>query len=373
MLRLRRLAASPGSGGTFLENSSPQRVSPEKLRSLCILALRSVGLDENDAATTAEVLVTTDTWGTFSHGTNHLRNYLKKIRAGGINPWAKPQVILEGPAWAIIDGHAAMGMVSGCYAMGLAIEKAHACGLGYTAVRNSSHFGAAGYYASLAVKQDMIGIAMSNTDCNMTAPGGRASLIGNNPFAYAAPAGEEHPIFLDIALSATASTKIHGAKTQGKRIPEGWIVDADGLPTTEIGDWPEVGSMLPIAGHKGYGLAVMVEIFSAVLSGAAVTREVLPWLHRLSEPSGTGHSFIAMDVGKFMPIADFKRRMDEMIRAIKASPKAKGSDRIWLPGEMEWERRATALEEGMLMPEIVLNSLAKLSREMGREFEDLFQ
>ena len=361
------------AGGLILNNSPARRVSVERLRALCIHALELAGLDAHDAETAAQVLVTTDTWGTFSHGTNHLRNYIKKIRAGGIKAQAKPEIVQEGPVWAIIDGHAAMGMVTGCRAMELAIQKAAASGLAYVGVRNSSHFGAAGYYASLALAPDMIGIAMSNTDTNMTAPGGRASVIGNNPFAYAAPAGEEHPILLDIALSATASTKIHGAKAQGKRIPEGWIVNADGLPTTEIGDWPKVGSMLPMAGHKGYGLALMVELLSAVMSGAGVTRQVVPWLFRLEQPTDTGHAFITIDVGKFMPIAEFKRRMDDMIRTIKASPKARGSERIWLPGEMEWERRAVALKEGMLMPEIVLNSLAKLSRETGREFEDLLQ
>ena len=349
-------------------------VSPEKLRALCIHALQSAGLDDKDAGSVAQVLVMTDTWGTYSHGTNHLRNYLKKIHAGGINPQAKPEIVLEGQSWAILDGNAAMGMVSACRGMDLAIEKAKADGLGYVAVRNSNHFGAAGFYANMAVKHDMIGVAMSNTDPNMAAPGGRTSVIGNNPFAYAVPAGEEYPVILDIALSATASTKIFAAKAKGNIVPEGWITNADGLPTTEAGNWPGVGSMLPMAGHKGYGLAILVEVLAGVLSGSAVTREVKGWLGPLiSEPSGTGHAFIAIDVGKFMPIGVFKQRMDGMIRNIKNSPKAKGADRIWLPGEMEWERRKVALKDGIPLPEIVLNSLEKLSKEVGRDFQDLFQ
>ncbi len=357
-----------------MESPSVKRVSPEKLSALCVHALQAAGLDEKDSATVAEVLVTTDTWGTFSHGTNHLRNYLKKIRAGGIHPKAKPEIILEGQAWAIIDGHAAMGMVSACKGMELAIEKAKAGGLGYVAVRNSNHFGAAGYYASMAIKNDMLGLAMSNTDTNMAPPGGRTSVIGNNPLAYAVPSGEEYPVILDIAMSATASTKIHAAKAKGNSVPEGWITNADGLPTTNVGDWPAFGSMLPMAGHKGYGLAIFVEVLASVLSGSAVTREVKGWLGPLiAEPSGTGHAFIAIDVGKFMPLEVFKQRMDGMIRNIKNSPKAKGADRIWLPGEQEWERRKVALTEGIPLPEIVLNSLAKLSKEVGRDFRDLFQ
>ena len=356
-----------------MEQTSVKRVRPEKLLELCVYALKGAGLDDNDAGVVAQVLVTTDTWGTFSHGTNHLRNYIKKIRAGGINPKAKPEVILEGHSWAVIDGHSAMGMVIGCRAMELAIAKGKADGIGYVAVRNGSHFGAAGYYASMALEHDMIGMAMSNTDANMVAPGGRTSVIGNNPFAYAAPAGSEHPILLDIAMSATASTKIFAAKAKGNTVPERWITDAEGLPTTDAGDWPNVGSMLPMAGHKGYGLALMVELLAGVLSGAGVTRGVKPWLGALSEGSDTGHAFIAINVGRFMPIVDFKQRMDEMIRSIRESPKAKGSERIWLPGEMEWERREAALRDGIPLPEIVLNSLAKLSRELGRDFEELFR
>jgi len=355
-----------------LEQTSVKRVRPEKLWDLCIYALQEAGLDLEDAGTVAQVLVTTDMWGTFSHGTNHLRNYIKKIRAGGIDPKAKPEVILEGHSWAVIDGHAAMGMVAGRWAMLLAIAKGKADGIGYVAVRNGSHFGAAGYYANMAVAHDMIGMAMSNTDANMVAPGGRTSVIGNNPFAYAAPAGKEHPILLDIAMSATASTKIFAAKAKGNTVPEGWITNGDGLPTTELGDWPNVGSMLPMARHKGYGLALMVEVLAGVLSGSGVARGVKPWLGVLSEGSDTGHAFIAIDVGKFMPIGEFKQRMDEMIRNIKESPKAKGAERIWLPGEMEWERREMALRDGIALPEIVLNSLAKLSREVGRNFEELF-
>ena len=351
-----------------MENS--KRVSVEKLKEFCAYALQTVGLDEKDARTTAEVLVTTDTWGTYSHGTNHLRNYIKKIHAGGISPKAKPEIIEQGPTWAVIDGHAAMGMVSAYRGMEVAIEKATHSVLGYVGVRNSNHFGAAGYYAYMAVKQDMIGISTSNTDANMTAPGSRGSVIGNNPFSYAAPAGEEHPVILDIASSATASTKIYQAKARGDSIPNNWIVDADGLPTTDLTNWPS--ALLPVGAHKGYGLALLVEILAAVLSGASITHDVKKWLGDTDVPPGTGHGFIAIDVRKIAPLAEFKQRMDQMIRDIKTAPKAKGSARIWLPGEKEWERREVALREGMVMPEIVLNSLAKLSQEVGRDFNDLF-
>src|SRR3990172_9982366 len=203
-----------------MPNSSDQRVSPEKLKAFCIDALLKSGLNQKDAETSAEVLVTTDTWGIHSHGTNHLRNYINKIRAGGIDPQARPEVIAEGPAWAHLDAHSAMGMVTSTMAMDLAITKAKATTISYVGVRGGTHFGAAGYYSNLAVKHEMIGLAMSNADPNMTVPGGRGVIVGNNPFSYAVPAGKEWPIFLDIAMSAVAAGKVSRAKALGKKIPD---------------------------------------------------------------------------------------------------------------------------------------------------------
>jgi len=326
------------------------------------------GLREADARITADVLVTTDTWGTFTHGTKHLRSYLRKARAGGIDLQAVPELIGEGPAWALVDGNKSMAMAPSVMAMDLAIGKAKACGIGYAGVRHSTHFGAAGYYAAMAVEHDMIGLAMSNVDANMTAPGARGSVIGNNPFAYAAPAGEEYPIMLDVAMSAVAAGKIYAAQALGKAIPENWLVDDDGLPATDIRDYPRVGSLLPMAGHKGFGLAVMVEVLAAVLTGAAVTKQVRPWLGpTIGELTDEGHAFIAIDIGAMMPVTEFKARMDGMIREIRGAPKAKGSDRIYLPGEMEWERRTDALANGIPLPPDVLASLQGLAEDVGLE------
>jgi LDH2 family malate/lactate/ureidoglycolate dehydrogenase len=327
---------------------------------------------KRDAGIAAEVLVTTDTWGTYTHGTNHLRNYVNKIKAGGIDPRAVPEVIAEGPSWAVIDGHSALGMVTSCRAMELAIRKARAAVISYVGVRNSAHFGAAGYYANLAVQHDMIGLAMSNTDTNMTAPGARGAVIGNNPLALAVPAGKEQPIFLDIALSAVASAKVWAAKTLGRSIPGDWIVDSEGTPTTDLSQYPQASALLPMAGHKGYGLALLVETLGAVLTGAAVTTEVKSWLLNLPARSRLGHAFVAINIGTIMPVEHFKARMDTMIRKIRESPKAKGSKRIYLPGEMEWERRAEALERGMLLPEDVIANLTAVAQDLGMNLTSLF-
>jgi ureidoglycolate dehydrogenase (NAD+) len=348
-------------------------IKVEKLTEFCVAALRAVGMREADANTTANVLVTTDTWGTFSHGTHHLPNYINKIRAGGIDPLATPEVVVDTPALAVVDGHNSIGMVASCYAMRLAIEKARAIGLAYVSVKNGNHFGAAGYYANMAAQEGMIGLAMSNADPNMAPPGGRASVIGNNPFAYAAPSGDEPPIVLDMALSTTAATKILAAKQKGAKIPDNWIIDSEGRSTTEVGDWPASGSLLPMAGHKGYGLAIMVEVLAAVLSGGAVALDVNNWLDNLAVPPGLGHSFIVINIGKIMPIDQFKGRVDKMIREIKTSPTAAGCDRIYLPGEIEWEKRNSALKEGISMPSQIILSLSELSVSIGLNFQSFFE
>lgn len=343
------------------------RVLPDQLHAFCVEAMRKAGMRERDTRTTADVLVTTDTWGITTHGTKSLRQYLTRVRAGGLSPLAVPEVVREGPSWAVVDGHDAIAMVSSCAGMELAVRKAAAAGVAYVGVKNSCHFGAAGYYAMIAARHDMVGLAMSNADPNMVVPGGKGKIVGNNPFAYAVPAGAERPLMLDIALSAVAAGKIHAATTLGKRtIPENWLVDADGLPTSDPDMYPLRACLVPMAGHKGYGLALLVEVLAAVLSGAGVTREVKSWmLDDPSKPTFHGAAFLAVDVGALMPIGEFKARMDRMIREVRGAPKAKGSERIYLPGEMEWERRDEALRCGMELPPDVIASLVGLAEDWG--------
>jgi LDH2 family malate/lactate/ureidoglycolate dehydrogenase len=268
----------------------------------------------------------------------------------------------------MIDGHSAMGMVTSSKAMETAIGKAGTSGIGYVGVSGGTHFGAAGYYASMALKGDLIGLAMSNADPNMNVPGGRGGIIGNNPIAFAAPAGKEKPILMDIALSSVAAAKVWSAKAQGKAIPDTWVADGDGLPTTDTSVWPSPGSLLPMAAHKGYALALMVEVLAAVCAGSGVLKEVTSWSLKPHLRTNTGHAFVAVDIGAMMPIDDFKRRMDDTIREIKESPKAKGSERIYLPGEMEWERREEALKLGIEFPEAVMRNLIGVGQDQGLEF-----
>jgi LDH2 family malate/lactate/ureidoglycolate dehydrogenase len=347
------------------EHFTLKRVTAPRLTRFCVEVLIKAGLRADDAEVIADVLVTTDTWGMFSHGTGALARYVNATESGGIDPGSVPEVISEGANWALIDGHSSMGMLGSSLAMKIAVQKARDSALAWVGVRNSSHFGAAGYYANMAVAHNMIGIAMSNADPNMVVPGARGHVIGNNPIAYAVPAREEKPVFLDIALSAVAAGKIFAMKAQGRSIPITWLTDADGLPTTEIGDWPNSGSMAPMAGHKGYGIALLVEVLAGVLAGAGILREVKSWVHEATESSRLGHAFIAIDVGAIMPIDAFRRRVDHIIREIREGPRAKGAGRIYLPGEIEWEKRECALRDGIPLPDDVFASLYQVGEKLG--------
>jgi len=351
---------------------SAVKISPQDLAAFCIAAMRVSGLNEEDARLTAEVLVTTDTLGTFTHGTRQLRGLLKNIRTGRLSATAHEEITAEGPAWAIVDAHYAMPPAVSYRSMELAMRKAKACGIGYVGVKHSSHYGAAGFYANLAAQHDMFGLSMCNVDPCMTVPGSKGKVLGTNPIAYAAPAGEEKPVYLDIATSAVAATKIFSAKALGRPIPDNWLVDEDGMPTTDPSQYPLKGAQLPMAGHKGYGLAVMVEILTAVLTGAAVMSGVSSWVLDSPNPTNEGHAFIAIDIGQMMPLGEFKGRMDGMIREIKAAPLAKGAQRIYLPGEIELEQRDVALVKGIALPADVVASLRGLAEDVGLDVRSLF-
>lgn len=352
-----------------------RRVMPDDLRAFCARAMERSGLTPADAAISAEIFATTDAWGTHSHGTRQIRGLMKNVKDGRIDPQATPVVADQGPAWATLDGRRAMPTVVAHQGMRLAMQKAKGAGIGFVGVRGSNHFGAAGYYATMALAEDMLGLAMTNTDPWMTVPGGRGPVLGTNPIAFAVPAGEERPVFLDIATSVVAVTKILAAKALGKSVPEGWLVDEAGRPTTDPREYPAQGALLPMAMHKGYGLAVLVETLTAALTGAAMMREVHCWVFDEPTPPNQGHAFLAMDLGAMVPIQTFKARMDRMIREIKGAPRAAGVERIYLPGEMEWERQEAARRDGLRLPDYVLVNLVGLAEDLGMlpELEAIFR
>ena len=337
------------------------------LKAFCAEALVKEGMKPEYAGITADVLTETDGYGVHSHGTKNLHNYIKKARAGGLDIKAEPEIIKDGLAFAVIDGKNAMGMVSGVLAMRLACEKAKSAGIALVTVRRSCHFGAAGYYANLAASAGMIGLVFSNVDPNMNAPGARAKALGNNPMSYASPAVSVPSLFFDVAMSNVASLKVFQARADNRKIPDSWIVDKNGLPTTDPGRYPEEGAMQPMSAHKGYGLAVLVDLITGVLNGGETSMggNIDSWVLELDKPNNVSHTFIAIDAEQFLGDESLKDRTESMSLTLRSLPKADGSQRIYTPGEMEWDRYANAQNHGIELPTDLLLSLQGLSEDIG--------
>lgn len=344
----------------------------DSLIDLCKQALMHEGMSPAQAQTVAEVLSRTDALGTHSHGVKNLHGYLKKARVGGVSLTAEPEIAAQSTSCAVIDAKNTLGMLSSTMAVELACEKARETGVAVVAVRNSCHFGAAGYYANLAAQKGMIGIAMSNVDANMNVPGAKGRVMGNNPFAYAVPAQHTPSVFLDIALSNVASLKVVQAKKDGKSIPATWIVDADGLPTTDPSAYPEHGAMQPMAAHKGYGLAVMVELLTSVLLSqtTSMSGNIPSWCFRLDEPNNVCHTFLVIDPAHFGN-THYAQDVEQMAGLLRSAPLAKNASRIYTPGEIEWDRYALALSDGVELPEDVETSLRELAADVGLAMPEL--
>ncbi|MDD3334319.1 MAG: Ldh family oxidoreductase [Eubacteriales bacterium] len=341
-------------------------IAVDQLHLFAVQALEKIGMCAQDARTVADALVTTDTFGVLSHGTKNLLGYIQKMQAGGLDAKAVPTVEKEGPAWALVNGNKAVGMVSASFAMQKAIEKAKVCGIAYVGVKNSCHFGAAGYYANMAAQEGMIGLAMSNTDPIMAVPGGCGVSIGSNPFSYAAPTGDGRSVFLDIALSNVAALKVIMAKEKGAQVPESWLVDEKGQPTSDSSTFPEHSCLSPMAMHKGYGLAVMVELLASVVTGAGLLGEVPSWNLKMEQPNGVGHAFIAIDIAQMLPADLFASRMKRLADELHGAPKADKVERIYLPGEMEWDKRDKALATNRLeLTDVMAANMDKLSQMTG--------
>jgi len=344
---------------------SEKRVPLKELERFCQDALKIYGMNDTDAATTGEVLSMTDAFGINSHGTKNLRMYIEKIKVGGLNPKANPEFIREGGAFAVMDAKDGMDMVVGMKAMKKAIELAKKSGIGYVTVKNSCHFGAGTCYANYAAQQGLLGIAMSNTDPNMAIPGGKGMTLGNNPLAFAFPRKNGNPVILDIALSTTAALKINKAKMYHQTIPDTWMVDPDGKPTTDPQYYQNGGALQPMSAHKGYGLSMLVESLSALASGGCICRDVKSWCFDLPTKNLVCHAFIAIDVNAIFPDGDFKEKAEDYIQYLTSSPKASGTSRIFVPGEMEWDKYVDACKKGISLPEDVVDSLELLEKDTG--------
>jgi ureidoglycolate dehydrogenase (NAD+) len=352
--------------------TSGRTISIPGLKAFCSDAFERAGLDPQDAETGAEVLSTTDAWGVFTHGSKALRGYLKRLYAGGLRARGRPRVTSEGPAWGLVDGASSLGMVTSVFAMKLAISKACDAGMAYVGVRNSCHFGAAGYYAALAADEGLIGLSMANDIPSVAAPGSRSAVTGSNPLAYAVPAGRHRPLMLDMSIATVAGGKVYAARERGERIPATWLIGQDGLPTDDTASFPEHSVLTPAAAHKGFGLALLIESLAGCLSGAASTWQIGSWLgDDPARPTFHGAAFLAVDATTIS--SDLPRRVEHLIDEVHAAPRAVGVDRLYVPGELEWERFAASTAEGIDLPADVVASLrdaAALSDlDLGRYLE----
>jgi L-2-hydroxycarboxylate dehydrogenase (NAD+) len=343
----------------------PGAIPASAIASLMADAMQAVGVPPQDAAKIAELMLEADLTGADAHGVFRLPQYIRRIKAGGVNPKADIKVEKTAPATAMVDGDNGMGHLVMQRAADTAVALAKENGVAWVGARRSNHAGAAGVYAAMALPHDMIGIYAVVANANhMPVWGAAESLLSTNPIAIAVPAGAEAPVVLDIATTVVSYGTVKAAKLQGKPMPEGWMIDAkDGRPLTDSARSAE-GLLLPIGGHKGSGLALVLGLLAGTLNGAAFGRNVVDFNADDESECNTGHFIIALDVSRFMPIAAFKSEIDRQLRDLKSSPLLPGFDEIRLPGEGRLARRAERVAKGVpLVPEVI-EQLDKLAREL---------
>ncbi len=345
----------------------------EDLRNYVEAFFKKFEIGAEDAAVAADILISADLRGTSSHGIIRLHTYYgDRLVNKQINPHAPLTVVRETPNTLLLDGGNGLGQLVGYRAMTRCIEKANQAGLAMVTVRNSNHYGIAGYYAMMALKENMIGISLTNSQPLVAPTYGKTAILGTNPIAVAVPAGSERPYVLDMATSIVPIGRITVYEKAGKEIPTGWGVDENGKLTNDPGRVLHGGALMPLggidilAGYKGYGLSLLVDILCGVLSGASFGKEVgHPYENR---GANVGHFFAAFRIDNFRPLAEFQQDMDRLIRQLKDAPKAEGQERIFVHGEKESIKSEMYQKEGIpLLPEVV-NSLVEAGKKVGLAF-----
>ncbi len=347
-----------------------------QLRDFSANIFLQMGCSPEDALLAAETLVSADIRGVDSHGVARLSGYVRLWEAGRINPTPNIQVVHETPSTAVVDGDAGLGLVVAPKAMEVALKKAEQVGTGWVAVRNSNHFGIAGHHAMMALPKDMIGIAMTNASPLVAPTGSIERLLGTNPIAIAIPAGKQPPFVADFATTTAANGKLEILQRKNAEAPLGWVQDAKGNPSTKPNELKQGGALLPLGSdlahgsHKGYGLGAMVDILSAVLSGAGYAAWAPPFVHFLPLPAdpvgkGLGHFLGAMRVDAFRPADEFKAHMDNWIQRFRNAKTAEGYEKVLIHGDIEREMEITRKQEGWeLLPPVVAD-LQQLGEKFG--------
>ena len=349
----------------------------ERVRKFTEKIFIALGCSNQDAKLSADVLINADLCGVDSHGVARLSGYVRLYDNGRLNPKPNIKIIHESPSTAVIDGDRGLGLVVAPYAMKIAIKKAKKAGSGWISVQNSNHFGIAGYHASLALKEDMIGWAMTNSAPLVVPTFSKEKLLGTNPIAVAVPAQSQPPFLADFATTAVAYGKMEILQRKGENAPLGWVQDKNGLPTLNANAVKEGGGLLPLGGdrehgsHKGYGLGAIVDIFSGILSGANFGPWVPPFatagFHGVAAEQvgkGTGHFLGAMRIDGFRPKEDFKNDMDKWIMRFRNAKHIEGN-MVQIPGDQERIFKAQRLISGLPLIDKVVESLGELGERFG--------
>ncbi|HEV8661697.1 MAG TPA: Ldh family oxidoreductase [Candidatus Methylomirabilis sp.] len=345
-------------------SAAPRRVPASALETFTARLFRSHGLPTADAETVARALVLADLRGVDSHGVLRVGVYVERLKRGLINPAPKVRVLRETPGAALLDGDNGMGPVVATAAMRLALEKARATGTGTVAVRRGNHYGMAAAYPLMALEENCIGLTVTNGPALVAPWGGTRRFFGTNPLAIAVPAGRERPVVLDMATTVVARGKIIKAAKEQQPIPAGWALDVAGSPTTDAAA-ALAGTPVPLGGYKGSGLMLLIEVLSGVLAGAAVGPAVGELYDNPRRPQDVGHLFAALRLTAFGDPEAFKARMDAMIQEVRSGPAAPGTERIYLPGEIEFETEARHRREGVPIGPALWEELTVLGREVG--------
>jgi LDH2 family malate/lactate/ureidoglycolate dehydrogenase len=356
--------------------------SHEYLRNFTEHIFIGLGCSETDAKLAAEVLISADLRGIDSHGIARLNGYVRLADLGRLNPKPSIQLVHETPSTAVIDGDAGLGLVVAPKAMEIAIEKAEKAGTGWVAVRNSNHFGIAGFHAMLALEKNMIGFAMTHAAPLVAPTFSKDKLLGTNPIAVAIPALTEPPFVMDLATTTAAYGKLEILQRKGLATPTGWVQDSDGQPVTDAHAVKNGGALLPLGGdrehgsHKGYALGAWVDIFSGVLSGANYGPWVPPFATAGFMSSaeqmvgkGTGHFLGAMRIDAFRPADEFKQHMDNWIQAFRKANPVAGQEKVLIPGDPERELEKERREKGIPLLPPVIENLKILAERFKVDFE----
>jgi LDH2 family malate/lactate/ureidoglycolate dehydrogenase len=338
-------------------------VSAQRLTEFAAAVLVAVGVPDADADLVADSLVTADLWGHQSHGVMRLSWYVDRIRAGVMQAVTTPETVSDTGALVVVDGHDGVGQVLTAFAAREAARRAREHGVGVVAVRNSNHFGTAAYFTRMAARDGCVAILTTNASPAMAPWGGRRKTVGTNPWSIAAPAGRHDVMVMDIANTAVARGKVYLARQRGEPIPSGWAIDADGAPTTDPAA-AIAGVILPMAGHKGYAISLMMDVLSGVLTGSAFGAAV-SGPYQSERRSGCGHLFVALDVAAFGDPDGFTRRMEQLVAEVGSGPLAQGFDEVFYPGELEDRAAREHLEKGLSLPRQTLDDLHRLAGSTG--------